>query len=86
MRIGIYGGAFNPVHKGHVKLAEEVKAKAHLDKIIIMPSGQSPHKSSHSLMSLMWRVEGTSENTDTHYFLPLPLTLAKTFFCSFFAA
>ena len=57
MRIGIYGGAFNPVHKGHVKLAEEVKAKAHLDKIIIMPSGQSPHKSSHSLVDSTHRLE-----------------------------
>ena len=56
MRIGIYGGAFNPVHKGHVKLAEEVKTKAHLDKIIIMPSGQSPHKSSHSLVESTHRL------------------------------
>ena len=57
MRIGIYGGAFNPVHKGHIKLAEEVKAKAHLDKIIIMPSGLSPHKSSHSLVDSTHRLE-----------------------------
>ena len=57
MRIGIYGGAFNPVHKGHIKLAEEVKTKAHLDKIIIMPSGQSPHKSSQSLVESEHRLE-----------------------------
>ncbi len=57
MRIGIYGGAFNPVHKGHVKLAEEVKTKAHLDKIIIMPSGVSPHKSSGSLIDSNHRLE-----------------------------
>lgn len=57
MRIGIYGGAFNPVHKGHIKLAEEVKTKAHLDKIIIMPSGQSPHKSSSSLAESEHRLE-----------------------------
>lgn len=57
MRIGIYGGAFNPVHKGHIKLAEEVKTKAHLDKIIIMPSGQSPHKSSQSLVESTHRLE-----------------------------
>ena len=57
MRIGIYGGAFNPVHKGHVKLAEEVKAKAHLDKIIIMPSGVSPHKSSGGLIDSFHRLE-----------------------------
>ena len=57
MRIGIYGGAFNPVHKGHIKLAEEVKTKANLDKIIIMPSGQSPHKSSHALVDSTHRLE-----------------------------
>ncbi len=57
MRIGIYGGAFNPVHKGHIKLAEEVKTKALLDKIIIMPSGQSPHKSSSSLVESEHRLE-----------------------------
>ena len=57
MRIGIYGGAFNPVHKGHVKLAEEVKTKAHLDKIIIMPSGVSPHKSSGGLIDSSHRLE-----------------------------
>ena len=57
MRIGIYGGAFNPVHKGHVKLAEEVKAKAELDKIIIMPSGVSPHKSSCGLIDSTHRLE-----------------------------
>lgn len=57
MRIGIYGGAFNPVHKGHVKLAEEVKAKAHLDKIIIMPSGVSPHKASGGLVGSEHRMK-----------------------------
>ncbi len=57
MRIGIYGGAFNPVHKGHVKLAEEVKTKANLDRIIIMPSGVSPHKSSDTLISSEHRMK-----------------------------
>ncbi len=57
MRIGIYGGAFNPVHKGHVKFAEEVKTKADLDKIIIMPSGVSPHKSSGGLIDSVHRLE-----------------------------
>lgn len=57
MRIGIYGGAFNPIHKGHVKLAEEVKTKTNLDKIIIMPSGLSPHKNSDSLIDSAHRLE-----------------------------
>lgn len=57
MRIGIYGGAFNPVHKGHIKLAREIKAKANLDKIIIMPSGISPHKGSDGLAESKHRLE-----------------------------
>ena len=57
MRIGIYGGAFNPVHKGHVKLAEEVKTKADLDRIIIMPSGVSPHKSSDTIIGSEHRLK-----------------------------
>lgn len=68
MRIGIYGGAFNPVHKGHVKLAEEIKEKAHLDKIIIMPSGLSPHKSSGQLIDSEHRLEMCRLAFDKEYF------------------
>ncbi len=68
MRIGIYGGAFNPVHKGHVKLAEEIKEKAHLDKIIIIPSGLSPHKSSGQLIDSEHRLEMCRLAFDDEYF------------------
>ncbi len=68
MRIGIYGGAFNPVHKGHVKLAEEIKRKADLDKIIIMPSGVSPHKSSGELIDSEHRLEMCRLAFDDDYF------------------
>ena len=68
MRIGIYGGAFNPVHKGHVKLAEEIKEKAYLDKIIIMPSGLSPHKSSGQLIDSEHRLEMCRLAFDKEYF------------------
>ena len=68
MRIGIYGGAFNPVHRGHIKLAEEIKEKAHLDKIIIMPSGLSPHKSSGQLIDSEHRLEMCRLAFDKEYF------------------
>lgn len=45
-RIGLFGGSFNPIHNGHINLAETVKRKAGLDKIILIPSGTAPHKSS----------------------------------------
>ena len=49
MRIGIFGGTFNPPHLGHKHLAEEIKAKAELDKIIIIPANTPPHKESKEL-------------------------------------
>lgn len=45
-KIGLFGGSFNPIHKGHINLLISVKEKMGLDRIIIIPSGTSPHKSS----------------------------------------
>lgn len=45
MRIGIYGGSFNPPHNGHLMLAKELTEKLNLDKVIIIPSNISPQKS-----------------------------------------
>lgn len=44
MRYGIYGGSFDPVHWGHLLLAETCLRKANLDRVIFVPSGISPHK------------------------------------------
>ncbi|WP_300410161.1 nicotinate (nicotinamide) nucleotide adenylyltransferase [Lagierella sp.] len=42
--IGIFGGTFNPVHIGHLIIAQEVKEKMNLEKIVFVPSGNPPHK------------------------------------------
>ncbi len=44
-KICIFGGAFNPVHIGHIKLVENVFKEFNLDKTIIVPSKKPPHKS-----------------------------------------
>jgi nicotinate-nucleotide adenylyltransferase len=44
MRIGIFGGTFDPVHMGHLILAEQCRAQAHLDEVWFVPSAQPPHK------------------------------------------
>lgn len=44
MRLGIFGGTFNPVHFGHLRTAEEVGYKFNLDTVIFIPSGNPPLK------------------------------------------
>lgn len=46
MRTGIYGGSFNPVHNGHIHLADSAAKELGLDRIFLLPSGISPHRSS----------------------------------------
>ncbi len=44
MKIGIFGGTFNPPHIGHLIVAETVRDEINLDKIFFVPSFISPHK------------------------------------------
>lgn len=44
MRIGIFGGTFDPPHAGHKKYADEVRNKLSLDNLIVIPTAAPPHK------------------------------------------
>lgn len=43
-RVGILGGAFNPPHLGHLWLAQEAHARLGLDRVLLVPFGQAPHR------------------------------------------
>ncbi len=45
MRIGIFGGSFNPPHNGHLHLARQVRDALSLDEVRLVPAKQPPHKS-----------------------------------------
>ncbi|WP_462283129.1 nicotinate (nicotinamide) nucleotide adenylyltransferase [Ruminococcus champanellensis] len=45
-RIALFGGSFNPIHNGHLHLAQTVHQQCGLDRMLLMPSGTAPHKSS----------------------------------------
>ena len=45
VRYGIYGGAFDPLHIGHLLLAETCLCQAKLDRVFFVPTGSSPHRS-----------------------------------------
>lgn len=44
MRIGIYGGTFDPIHRGHMAAAQTAAAMLKLDKLLLIPAGLPPHK------------------------------------------
>lgn len=50
MKLGLFGGTFNPIHLGHLKAAEEIIKLAGLDKICFIPSNISPHKNDQLLV------------------------------------
>lgn len=43
-RIGLLGGTFNPVHKGHIYIAKEALSQLDLDEVWLLPAGAPPHK------------------------------------------
>lgn len=57
MKIGIYGGTFNPIHKAHVYIINEFVKRIGLDKVIIMPTAVPPHKAAKELTDSRHRLE-----------------------------
>ena len=43
-RLGVFGGTFDPIHRGHVEVAEECGAKLDLDTVLMVPSNLPPHR------------------------------------------
>ncbi len=56
MRIGLYGGTFDPVHIGHIKAAVHVSEALSLDSLIFIPAMHPPHKRKHAITPFKDRV------------------------------
>lgn len=69
MKIGILGGTFNPVHAGHLHIANEAIDKLKLDKVLFIPTGNSPHKEieTHDLLRLKLLRESIKINKKFEY-------------------
>ena len=57
MKIGVFGGAFNPVHNGHLHLAQAYFDGLGLDKLIFIPTCKPPHKTDRFLLDGESRVK-----------------------------
>jgi nicotinate-nucleotide adenylyltransferase len=56
-RLGIFGGSFDPVHLGHLVLAEQCRVQGELDRVLFVPAARPPHKSDRELTAFHHRVE-----------------------------
>ena len=57
MRTGIYGGTFNPIHTGHVRLLRDFIKRLGLERVLLIPTGTPPHKQAHALASAQQRLD-----------------------------
>ncbi len=65
-KAGILGGTFDPIHKGHIALAENSLKKFGLDYIIFVPTGMPPHKNKRPLASKKHRLKMVEEIVKTN--------------------
>jgi nicotinate-nucleotide adenylyltransferase len=57
MRVGVFGGTFDPVHFGHLILAEQAREQGRLDEVWFVPAARPPHKSESELTRFDQRAE-----------------------------
>jgi nicotinate-nucleotide adenylyltransferase len=58
MKIAIFGGSFNPVHRGHLEIVKQLLSHGHVDHIIVVPARQNPLKSRPPLIpdTIRWEM------------------------------
>ena len=64
MNIAILGGTFNPIHLGHITMAQYVLENMDIDKICFLPNGQPPHKKSTEIIDKHHRLQMVKLATD----------------------
>lgn len=67
MKIGLFGGTFDPVHCGHLIIAQFVRDELNLDRVIFVPAGNPPHKQLETAADLRLEMLALAL-ADTHYF------------------
>ncbi len=55
MRVGLFGGSFDPIHQGHLEPVREAQQRLHLDRILYLPTATPPHKRERSFAPALAR-------------------------------
>ena len=56
-RVGVFGGSFDPIHLGHLILAEQCRQQGKLDEVLFIPAAQNPQKENGAIATDRQRVE-----------------------------
>ncbi len=57
MRLGLFGGTFNPIHLGHLRAGLEIQERFSLDRVLYLPAAIPPHKATRELLSFAHRLK-----------------------------
>ncbi|GAI05377.1 unnamed protein product, partial [marine sediment metagenome] len=57
VKIGVLGGTFNPIHKGHIVMAEETRVRLNLAEVLFVPAGQPWLKEDSPILAAEHRVQ-----------------------------
>ncbi len=64
-RIGILGGTFDPIHRGHLRMADAALDEAHLDRVLVIPGGDPAYKHCETPAEDRWRMVSAACSGDS---------------------
>jgi len=73
MRLGLFGGTFDPIHMGHLILAETIRSDFPLDRIFFIPAAVPPHKQRRRISSSEARVEMLTLALEDHPYFDISM-------------
>lgn len=69
-RLGIFGGSFNPIHIGHLVIAEAAWQEFHLEKVIFIPTADTPNKAMYHINKHMrYKMVELAIEDNPHFFI-----------------
>lgn len=80
MKIGLFGGSFDPIHRGHIEPIQEARRALGLDKVLYLPTARPPHKPGRAMAPALARyamVELALLQEEGLYVSPHELTLER---------
>ncbi len=77
-KLGISGGTFDPIHNGHLMIAEKVRELFRLDRVLFIPTGRPPHKKGLEVTEAVHRMNMVRQAVDSNpFFCALDIEITR---------